>query len=524
MTPRHTARVALATAAAFAALAGPAAAQTVNPPPGSGPQPGLPTIVEPCSLIASITPASARPGQDVDIRITPPSGRPFFFPYSVTAVHFANNVPAASWVNVAAHHVRARVPVGTSTGPVRVTCRSTLLPVTWSISSATAFTPVSFGNTLNPSPTTILVGNSRNITATLSHPAPSAITLNLNPQSTALSVQNNAAGAPGTATILAGAQSATFSVRAHAAGAPTVEVSGPNVSPATLTVNVPTPGFTLDVPNNDAEVHWGDSASYTVEVESINNYAGPVNLTATGLPFGASPVPVSVNVPAGGSATATFSVATAQAATALGSDAFTLRGQIPNTNTSQTRPLNVRVLPDEGAFTALNWNTGGSSCNGVVATVAGNSISFHGPTFTHTDPHSLERYAWTDGCRGAVVLGTASGMGVNDVQPASIFNFGFDNAIAAGPGSRYNLGVFAWHHEHFHESPDGSFVIGASRTTAYHSHLYNMLDLAEQGGVDHYGVAETLDADVVGNHVHAVPVPIMGNPNPPSDPWDWALP
>jgi hypothetical protein len=515
MTPRHTARVAVATAAAFAALAGPAAAQTIHPGPGTGPQPELPTVVEPCSRIASITPASARPGQDVDIRITPPSGRPYFFPYSVTGVHFATNVPAASWVNVAAHHIRARVPVGISAGPVRVTCRSTLLPVTWSISSQTAFTPVSFVSTLTPSSTTLFVGTSRNITATLSHPAPSAITLNVTPQSNALSVNTNAPGVPGTATIPAGGQTATFDVRAHAAGAPTVIVSGPNVAPATLTVNVPTPGFTLDVASNSAEVHWGDSASYAVEVESTNNYAGPVNLTATGLPFGATAAPVGVSVPAGGSVTATFSVATDQAATALGSDAFTFRAQIPNTNTSQSRTLNVRVLPDTGGFDALDWRQSSSMCDGIEASVSGHDITFDGPGFARTQPHTHERYAWTGGCRGAVVLGTATG--VNEIQPASIFNFGFDNAIAAGPGGRYNLGVFAWDHEHFQQSPDGSFVIGASRTAAYNSHLYNMLNLSEQGGVDHYSIDESLAADVTGDHVHAVP-------DGASDPWNWTLP
>jgi hypothetical protein len=385
--------------------------------------------------------------------------------------------------------------------------------VTWSISSPTAFTPVSFGNTLNPSSTTLLVGTSRNVTATLSHPAPSAITLNLNPQSNALSVNNTAPGMPGTATIPAGAQSATFDVHAHAAGAPTVIVSGPNVTAATLTVNVPTPGFTLDVASNSAQVHWGDSASYTVEVESTNNYAGPVNLTATGLPFGATAAPVSVNVPAGGSATATFSVATDQAATKLGPDAFTLRAQIPNTNTSHTRTLNVRVLPDTGDFDALDWRQSSSTCDGIEASVVGHTITFDGPGFAQTQAHSHERYAWTGGCRGAVVLGTAA----DEIQPASIFNFGFDNAIAAGPGSRDNLGTFAWDHEHFQQSPDGSFVIGASKTAVYNSHLYNMLNLFEQGGVDHYSTVESLLATVIGDHVHAVPDGV-------SDDWDWTLP
>jgi len=517
MTLTQPARAAIATglalAASLAVLTGPAAAQlTIEPEPV--PQPSLPTIVTACSQIASVSPASARPGQDVDIRITPPSGL-ISLGYSVVGVQFANGVPA-TFSTVAAHHVRAKVPVGSVTGPVRVTCRSPLTGGTWSISSTTNFTPLSFGNTLNPSSTNLIVGNSTSVTATLSHPAPAPITLSLTP-SGALSVGTSAPGAPGSVTIPAGAQSASFSVRAHsAAAAATVVVSGPNVASATLTVNVPTPSFSLDVPVDEADVHWGDSASYAVEVESHNGFAGTVNLTATGLPFGASAAPVSVAVPAGGSANATFTVATAQSATALGTDGFTLRGQSPNAST-QNESLDLRVLPDTGNFAGLTWRTTDSTCGSFEADVNGtanSNVTFDGPGFS-PQAHSHVRYAWTPDCRGAVVMGPAAGP--NTGWPASIFNFGFDTAIADGPGSRHNLGLAAWNHGQFKASQDGSLVIAVAQSNTFNASLFDMLSLSRRGVTDSYTITESLAASVVGDEVHAVP---SGS----SDDWTWTLP
>ena len=130
MTLKHTARAAgLAIALSLTALTGPAAAQTpiVGPIwPEPEPQPVLQPVVTPCSQIASFSPATARPGQDVDIYIQPSSGRAFFG-YTVTGVQFANGVPA-TFTNVAAHHVRAKVPVGTSASTVRASPRRSRTP------------------------------------------------------------------------------------------------------------------------------------------------------------------------------------------------------------------------------------------------------------------------------------------------------------------------------------------------------------------------------------------------------------
>ena len=82
-------------------------------------EPVLPPVVWPCSQIASISPASARPGQDVDIHIRPPSGRRTSSAYSVVGVQFANSVPA-TFSNVAPHHVRRE---GARREPAPARCR-----------------------------------------------------------------------------------------------------------------------------------------------------------------------------------------------------------------------------------------------------------------------------------------------------------------------------------------------------------------------------------------------------------------
>ena len=519
MTLTHPARAAIATglaiAASFAAMTATAAAQlTIEPEPV--PQPSLPTIISPCSQIASISPASAQPGQDVDIHITPPSGRAYLFAYSVAGVlQFANGVPT-TFTNVAPHSVADRTVAVDEHRPVAGDLPDALTGGTWNIASSTAFTPISFGNTLNPSSATLYVGNSTNVTATLSHPAPAPITLTLAPQSNALSVRGLAPGVSSTVTIPAGAQSASFSVGAHApSGTATVVVSGPNVTSATLTVNVPTPGFSISVPNNDAEVHWGDSGTYAVQLTSTNGFAGTIDLSATGLPFGATAAPVSVTVPANGSANATFTVATAQAATALGTDGRLALGAEPvlehDPIARPAGPAGYRQFRRPRlAHDRLDVRHFEADVNGT----ANANVTFDGPGFS-PQSHSHLRYAWTPDCRGAVVMGTATA--ANGGVPVSIFNFGFDTAIADGPGSRHNLGTAAWHHGHFKVSPDGSFVIAVAQSNTFNASLFDMLSLSRRGVTDSYTITETLSASIAGDEVHAVP---SGSSND----WTWTLP
>ena len=55
--------------------------------------------------------------------------------------------------------------------------------------------------------------------------------------------------------------------------------------------------------------------------------------------------------------------------------------------------------------------------------------------------------------------------------PVSIFNFGFDSAIADGPGSRHNLGTATWNHNHFKVSPDGSYLIAVAQSATFNASL-----------------------------------------------------
>ena len=194
------------------------------------------------------------------------------------------------------------------------------------------------------------------------------------------------------------------------------------------------------MPDPDAEVHSGDPATYSVDVtaERLRRHGHLEHVEQrVAPPFGATAAPVSVSVPAGGSANATFTVETDHAATDLGPNSFRLRGESPGA-ADRSSPLDLRVLPDEGAFGSLTWQTATSPCGSNVATVTGTNVSFDGSGYGPTPAHTHFRYAWTPGCRGAVVMGTSAGP--NAGWPVSIFNFGFDNAIADAPGSRFNLG------------------------------------------------------------------------------------
>ena len=110
-----------------------------------------------------------------------------------------------------------------------------------------------------------------------------------------------------------------------------------------------------------------------------------------------------------------------------------------------------------------------------------------------------------------------TGRGPNTGWPASIFNFGFDSAIADGPGSRHNLGLAAWNHGHFKASQDGSLVIAVAQSTTFNASLFDMLSLSRRGVTDSYTITESLSASIVGDEVHAVP---SGS----SDDWTWTLP
>jgi hypothetical protein len=357
---------------------------------------------------------------------------------------------------------------------VRVTCHFNLTNRDGTVESTTDFTPTAIAVAPSPSSTTIDYGASTTITVALARPAPQAFTLTLTPSSGVVALNGGPAGAPLAIPFAAGQPSAAFSVAGIAPGVAAIALSGPNLAPASASITVRAPSFTLAATPASVDVHWGGTASYTVTLQGSAGLSGNIALTATGLPAGATAAAVNVTMPLNGQATATFVVATTTAATALGTDAFTLRATHAIA-AAQTRNLDVRVLPSEGAFASMTWRTATFACGGgitatVGASMQGPTVRFSGPGFNGNGIPFLY-YAFTPSCRAAVVFGSGPSV--------QLYNLGFPATIADSPGSQVrNFGGGAYDHNLFRISPDDSYVVvvadlaGGNRSAI----LYSMLD------------------------------------------------
>ena len=494
-----TAFAGASTAIASAASAGP----PIFDPPPIPPGPIQPVPAR-CSSITSFSPASARPGEQVEISIAP--GPNVGLASHITGVTFANNVPARSITVVAYSRVRATVPLAASAGHLRVTCRS-VLGGTFTAESTTDFSPIPFSLTVAPASATRQVGQNVTATATLSHAAPEPVTLSLAPSSTALSVGSQPPGQPLTATIPAGQISVGFTVTAHSAGGGTVTVSGHNVAPATLTVSVPTPWFSIMGSIADADVHWGQSASYEVTIQSGNGFIGPVTLTAENLPQpGATAAPVVVNVPANGTVTGTLSVATVRGGIELNRHTITVRATSPGYPNS-SRTTHLRVLPAEENFAPLSFTDLTSlttdvttPCDGrfdAVYDATADTIRFRDSGTNLGMSLNATAYAFTkDGgtCRGAVVIGPPAPNQTG--ASATIVNLGFDDQISNGAGARRGLLTYEWNLPQFKVSGDASLLIAVSGDGPHHANLWNMLEQYQITPMVQY--PNSLSARVVG--------------------------
>jgi hypothetical protein len=472
-------------------------------PPPIGPGPVQPVPAR-CSRITSFSPASARPGEQVEISIAP--GPDPVLGSHITGVTFADNVPARSITVIASSRVRATVPLAARAGHLRVTCRS-VLGGTFTAESTTDFSPIPFGLTVTPATATRQVGQSVTASVTLSPAATEPVTLSLAPSSAALSVGNQPPGQPLTVTIPAGQPSVGFTVTAHAAGGGTVTVRGHNVTPATLTVSVPTPWFSITGAIADADVHWGQSASYPVTIQSGTGFTGPVTLTANGLPRpGAAAAPVVVNVPANGTATGALNVDTARGGIALGRHTITVRATSPGSPNS-SRTTHLRVLPAEADFTPLGFTDLTSlttdvtaPCDGrfdAVVDASADTIRFRDSGTDLGMSLNATAYAFTkDGgtCRGAVVIGPPAPNLTG--ASATIVNLGFDDRISRSVGARRGLLTYAWNLPHFKVSGDAGLVIAVSGDGPHHATLWNMLEQYQLSPVVQY--PSSLSARVVG--------------------------
>jgi hypothetical protein len=127
----------------------------------------------------------------------------------------------------------------------------------------------------------------------------------------------------------------------------------------------PTPDFSISATPSTASVPQGGNVPYTVSVGALNGFSGSVNLSATGLPTGATALfnPTSVS----GSGNSTLTV-TAGVATPTGSVTLTITGTSASLVHSTTVTLNVtpgKVISIDfvGSGTAM----GASEMAGVVA-------------------------------------------------------------------------------------------------------------------------------------------------------------
>lgn len=104
----------------------------------------------------------------------------------------------------------------------------------------------------------------------------------------------------------------------------------------------PKPGITVQVSPASQSVQQGQQAAYTVTLTSTGGFSGTVNLTASGLPSGATGAfsPSSVSLVSGGSVTSTLNVTTAATAS-VGTSSITITGTSGKVSGSTTAGLTV---------------------------------------------------------------------------------------------------------------------------------------------------------------------------------------
>ena len=187
-------------------------------------------------------------------------------------------------------------------------------------------------------PTSVTGGGSSTGTVTLSAPAPST--------GAVVSLASNAGviHVPASVTVPANATSATFtattdSVTAATTGTITASYAGVDKT-TTLTVNPPAAaGVTLSASPSSRTVKHGRSTSYTVTLSRTGGFNGPVTLSASGLPSGAS-ASFSPNPVSDSSATMTVNTSGATRGTYTLTITGTASGISPSPTTGVTLKIN----------------------------------------------------------------------------------------------------------------------------------------------------------------------------------------
>ena len=196
------------------------------------------------------------------------------------------------------------------------------------------------------------------------------------------------------------------------------------------------PRIDLNLPNTNLTTVWGNAVRVPVEVESQNGFRGAVDVSLDNPPFGVTAAPITVNVPANGTATGSLNLTTVQAGTAVAPPALRMRATPQAAGvSSRTANFNLAVQRVGGSFDPVTLRTTTAPpCGSVTATVVaaggGSGVEFSGPPFNQTNPQTLAfsaGFAISPRCRIGVVVPPV----VQNVHRTGLWNLGFDPGVGA---------------------------------------------------------------------------------------------
>src|SRR5271168_1296246 len=154
-------------------------------------------------------------------------------------------------------------------------------------------------------------------------------------------------------------------------GSPVLTITGTGTEElshnANVTLNVTAPDFTLTVTPPSDSIIAGGTATYTVSVAPVNGFSGTVNLTASGLPAGASPTFSPASIGTSGNSTLTI---TTTGGTPTGTSTLSITGtsgsltHSANPSLSVTSSSSTRVISID--FVGTGNPMGSSEVAGIV--------------------------------------------------------------------------------------------------------------------------------------------------------------
>ncbi|HUI81674.1 MAG TPA: hypothetical protein VLY24_27310 [Bryobacteraceae bacterium] len=272
-------------------------------------------------------------------------------PNGASATFTPNSISNGSGASTMSVTTSASTPAGTYTLMIKGTGNglSHTTPVTLVVN--TAPTP-DFSLTTSPASQTVVQGSGTSYTATVTPSNGFTGSVNLTasglPAGASVSFNPNpVAGGSGTSTVTVNttqsAQTGTFTITITG-------TSGALVHQTSVKLVVKSaPDFSFTASPSSQTVVQGNGTSYTAMVTPSNGFTGSVNLTASGLPAGAS-VSFSPNPVAGGSGTSTMTVNTTQSAQ-TGTFTITITGTSGALVHQTSMKLVVKSAPDF-SFTA----------------------------------------------------------------------------------------------------------------------------------------------------------------------------